>query len=59
MRVGWKQPIRNKRKYAIQFAQNRTPDNFELKKKHRETLRPGNGGKQLRSIGLRNQKSSN
>ena len=27
--------IRDKRKYAIQFAKNRTPENFELKRKYR------------------------
>ena len=27
--------IRNKRKYAIQFAKNRTPENMELKRKYR------------------------
>ena len=27
--------IRNKRKYAIQFAKDRTPENFELKKRFR------------------------
>ena len=31
----WKASIRNKRKYAIQFAKDRTPENFELKKKQR------------------------
>ena len=31
----WKQAIRNKRKYAIQFSKNRTPENFDLKKKVR------------------------
>lgn len=31
----WKAAIRNKRKYAIQFAKDRTPENFELKKKYR------------------------
>ena len=28
----WKQAIRNKRKYAIQFSKSRTPKNFDLKK---------------------------
>ena len=31
----WKAAIRNKRKYAIQFVKDRTPENFELKKKYR------------------------
>ena len=31
----WKTAIRNKRKYAIQFAKDRTAENFELKKKYR------------------------
>ena len=31
----WKAAIRNKRQYAIQFAKDRTPENFELKKKYR------------------------
>ena len=31
----WKAAVRNKRKYAIQFAKERTPENFELKKKYR------------------------
>ena len=31
----WKAEVRNKRKYAIQFAKDRTPENFELKKKYR------------------------
>ena len=31
----WKAAVRNKRKYAIQFAKDRTPENFELKKKYR------------------------
>ena len=31
----WKAAIRNKRKYAIQFAKYRTPENFELKKRYR------------------------
>lgn len=35
MTVEWKQGIKNKRKYAIQFAKSRTLRNFELKKKHR------------------------
>lgn len=35
MTVEWKQGIKNKREYAIQFAKSRTLRNFELKKKHR------------------------
>ena len=31
----WKIAIRNKRKYAVRFAKNRTQENFELKKKYR------------------------
>ncbi|XP_028405238.1 uncharacterized protein LOC114527742 [Dendronephthya gigantea] len=31
----WKQAIRNKRKFAIQFAKDRSPDNYELKRKYR------------------------
>ena len=31
----WKAAIRKKRKYTIQFANDRTPENFELKKKYR------------------------
>ena len=31
----WKAAVRNKRKFAIQFAKFRTPENFELKKKYR------------------------
>ena len=31
----WKKTIRNKRKYAIQFAKNRTPENMELKRTYR------------------------
>ena len=31
----WEAAIRNKRKYAIQFVKDRTPENFELKKKYR------------------------
>ena len=31
----WKAAVRNKRKYAIQSAKDRTPENFELKKKYR------------------------
>ena len=31
----WKKAIRNKRKYAIQFAKNRTPENMELKRTYR------------------------
>ena len=31
----WKAAIRNKRKYAIQFAKDRTPENFELRDKYR------------------------
>ena len=34
----WKAAIRNKRKYAIQFAKDRTPENFELKKRYRILL---------------------
>ena len=34
----WKAAIRNKRQYAIQFAKDRTPENFELKKKYRNML---------------------
>ena len=30
-----KKAIRNKRKYAILFAKNRTPENMELKRKYR------------------------
>ena len=30
----WKIAIRNKRKYAVRFAKNRTQENFELKKKY-------------------------
>ena len=29
----WKAAIRNKRKYAIQFVKDHTPENFELEKK--------------------------
>ena len=35
MTLEWNQAIRNKRKYAILFSKNRTPENFELKKKYR------------------------
>ena len=35
MTMEWKKAIRNKRKYAVQFAKNRTQENFELKKKYR------------------------
>ena len=31
----WKIAIRNKRKYAVRLAKNRTLENFELKKKYR------------------------
>ena len=31
----WKQAIRDKRKFAILFAKNRTPENFKLKRKYR------------------------
>ena len=31
----WKKAIRNKRKYAILSAKNRTPENMELKRKYR------------------------
>ena len=31
----WKIAIRNKKKYAVRFAKNRTQENFELKKKYR------------------------
>ena len=31
----WKAAVGNKRKYAIQSAKDRTPENFELKKKYR------------------------
>ena len=31
----WKQAIRDKRKFAILFAKNRTPESFELKRKYR------------------------
>ncbi|PFX24171.1 hypothetical protein AWC38_SpisGene11235 [Stylophora pistillata] len=31
----WKKAIRNKRKHAILFAKNRTPENMELKRKYR------------------------
>ena len=31
----WKAAIRNKRNYAIQFAKDRIPENFELKKRYR------------------------
>ena len=34
----WKAAIRNKRKYAIQFAKDRTLENFELKKKYRRNI---------------------
>ena len=35
MTMEWKKAIRNKRKYAVQFAKNRTQENFELKKRYR------------------------
>ena len=35
MTKDWKIAIRNKRKYAVRFAKNRTQENFELKKKYR------------------------
>ena len=35
MTEDWKMEIRNKRKYAQMFAQNRTPQNWELKRKWR------------------------
>ena len=35
MTAEWKQAIRNKRKYAVLFAKNRTVENLELKKKYR------------------------
>ena len=38
MTLEWKQAIRNKRKYAILFSNNRTPENFELKKKYRNIV---------------------
>lgn len=31
----WKEAIRNKRKYVIQFVKNQTPENMELKRKYR------------------------
>lgn len=37
MSKGWKAAIRNKRKCAIQFPKDRTPENFELKKRYRIT----------------------
>jgi hypothetical protein len=30
----WKKAVRDKRKYAIQFAKDRSSKNFELKKKY-------------------------
>ena len=41
----WKKAIRNKRKYAIQFAKNRRPENMELK--NTGTLLHENGGRLL------------
>ena len=35
MTDAWKKAIRNKRKYAILFAKDRTPENFELKRRFR------------------------
>ncbi|PFX14361.1 hypothetical protein AWC38_SpisGene21486 [Stylophora pistillata] len=35
MTPAWKKAIRNKRKHAILFAKNRTPENMELKRKYR------------------------
>ena len=35
MTMEWKKARRNKRKFAIYFAKNRTPENFELKRKYR------------------------
>lgn len=35
MTMEWKKAIRNKRKYAVEFAKNRTQENFELKRKYR------------------------
>lgn len=31
----WKQAIRDKRKFAVQFAKDRSLENFELKRKYR------------------------
>ena len=35
MKKEWKTAIRNKTKYNVRFAKDRTQENFELKKKHR------------------------
>ena len=39
MTLTWKKAITNKTKYAIQFANNRTPENLELKRKYRNIAR--------------------
>ncbi|CAB4025980.1 Hypothetical predicted protein, partial [Paramuricea clavata] len=41
MTIEWKKAIRNKRKYAIKFAKDRTKENFELKKKYRNIANKG------------------
>ena len=41
MTLTWRKAITNKTKYAIQFANNRTPENLELKKKVYEYCNTG------------------
>ena len=55
MILTWRKAITNKTKYAIQFANNRTPENLELKRKYRNIAR----WERKNRFGLLNQRGSN
>ena len=55
MTLTWRKAITNKTKYAIQFANNRIPENLELKRKYRNIARR----ERKNHFGLLNQRGSN